>query len=159
VSEYQWLLFLHVTGAFLLVGGTVVAGTLNIAAQRRQRPSEVALLLGLTRFAVPAISAGALLTIVFGLWLVHTAPFGYGYGQAWVIGAVVLWVVANAMGGAGGKRERRTRQLSQRLAAEGDAPSPELKASLRDPLTLALSYGSGVAIVAILILMIWKPGA
>ena len=159
MSEYQWLLFLHITGAFFLVGGTVAAGTLNIAAQRRSRPSEIALLLGLTRIAVPAISAGALLTIVFGLWLVHSAPYGYGYGQAWVIAAVVLWVVGNALGGIGGRRERKTRELAQRLAAEGDTPSTELGSRLRDPATLALSYGAAVAILAILVLMIWKPGA
>jgi len=158
VSEYQWLLFLHVTGAFFLVGGIVIAGTLNVLAQRRVRPSEIALLLGLTRLAVPAIGIGGLLTLVFGLWLVHSAPYGYGYGQAWVVAAVVLWIVGNAMGGAGGRRERRTRELAERLAAEGDGPSPELMARLRDPATLVLSYGGGVAILGILVLMIWKPG-
>jgi hypothetical protein len=29
---------------------------------------------------------------------------------------------------------------------------------LRDPVTLAMSWGSGVAVIAILALMIWKPG-
>jgi uncharacterized membrane protein len=159
VSQYQWLLFLHVTGAFFLTGAVVVAGTLNLAAQRRERPSEIALLLGLTRFVVPAISLGALLTIVFGLWLVRAAHAGYGFDQLWVVAAVVLWIVGNAMGGAGGRRERRTREFAARLAGEGDAPSPELKARMRDPLTLALSYGAGVAILVILALMIWKPGA
>jgi uncharacterized membrane protein len=159
VSTYDWLLFLHVTGAFLLAGGVIVAGVLSIAAQRRQRPSEIALLLGLTRFAVVAIGIGAALTLIFGLWLVEEAPWGYGYGQAWVIAAIVLWVVGNAMGGQGGKREAATRELAAKLAAEGDQPSPELKARMRDPLTLFLSYGSAVAIVAVLVLMVWKPGA
>jgi uncharacterized membrane protein len=51
------------------------------------------------------------------------------------------------------------RELAERLAAEGDAPSAELAARLRDPVWLALSWGSGVAVIAILALMIWKPGA
>ena len=38
MTTYDWLLFLHVTGAFLLVGGAVVAIVLDIAAQRRERP-------------------------------------------------------------------------------------------------------------------------
>jgi hypothetical protein len=67
--------------------------------------------------------------------------------------------VASALGGIGGRRERATRELAERLAAEGDAPSAELRARMRDALTLALSWGSGVVIVAILALMIWKPGA
>jgi uncharacterized membrane protein len=159
MSTYDWLLFLHITGAFLLAGGVVVAGAFNIAAQFRERPSEIAMLLGLTRFAVIAIGIGAIATLVFGLWLVSEAPFGYSYGQAWVIAAIVLWVVGQAMGGQGGNREKRTRELATKLAAEGDQPSPELKTRMRDPVTLFLSYGSAVAIVGLLVLMVWKPGA
>jgi len=159
MSTYDWLLFLHITGAFVLVGGIVVAGAFNIAAQLRQRPSEIALLLGLTRFAVIAIGIGAVTTLVFGLWLVSETPWGYGYGQAWVITAIVLWIVGNAMGGQGGNREKATRELAARLASEGDAPSAELRARLRDPLTLFLSYGSALVIVAMVAIMVWKPGA
>jgi uncharacterized membrane protein len=159
VSKYDWLLFFHVSGAFLLVGGSVTAAALNISALRRERPSEIAVLLGLTRVAVIAIYAGVLLTLVFGLWLVSASPFGYGYGDAWVIAALVLWVLANAAGGAGGKREEETRKLAERLAGEGDLPNAELSTRLRDPVTLTLEYGSGLAILVILVLMIWKPGA
>jgi uncharacterized membrane protein len=159
VSTYDWLLFLHVTGAFLFLGGAVVAATFNVAAQFRTRPSEIALLLGLTRFAVAALGIGAVMTLVFGLWLVSEAPWGYSYGQGWVIAAIVLWFVAGAMGGRGGEREKATRKLADKLAAEGDAPSAELNARLRDPLTLFLSYGSGLMIVVVLVLMVWKPGA
>jgi hypothetical protein len=67
--------------------------------------------------------------------------------------------VANALGGAGGGRDKRTRELAEQLAAGGDQPSAELRARLRDPLTLALSWGSGIVVIAILALMIWKPGA
>jgi uncharacterized membrane protein len=156
VSRFQWLLALHVSGAFLFIGGAVVAGALNIAAQRARKPSEVATFLGLTRYVVPVIGVGSLLTLGFGLWLVHCA--GYGYGQGWIVAALVLWVLSGAMGGAGGKRDRATRELAERLAAEADAPSDELRARLRDPKALAVSYGSGVAVIAILALMFWKPG-
>jgi uncharacterized membrane protein len=159
LSRYEWLLFVHVLGAFAFLGGAVLAGALSLAALRRERPSEIALLLGLTRVAVFAIYGGVLLTIVFGLWLVSASPFGYGYGDAWVVAALVLWVFANAAGGAGGRREEETRKLAERLAAEGDAPSAELASRLRDPTTLALEYSSGLAVLLILVLMVWKPGA
>ena len=157
MSLYQWLLFFHVTGAFLVVGGAVIAGALNVAAQGRERPSEIALLLRLTRPAVIAVSAGMVLTLVLGLWLVHNA--GYGYGDAWVVAAIVLLVIAGFLGARGGRRERETRELAERWAAEGDTPRPELRARLRDPASLAFSYGSGLLVLAILGLMIWKPGA
>jgi uncharacterized membrane protein len=157
VSRYDWLLSLHVLGAFLVLGGAVLAGVFNVVALRRERPSEVAFLFRLTQVAVVSISAGMVLTLVFGLWLVHEA--GYGWGEAWIVLALVLWVASNALGGIGGKGEKRVRQLAERLAGEGDAPSAELSARLRDPVRLALSWSSGALVVVILGLMIWKPGA
>ncbi len=159
MSTYQWLLFIHITGAFLLTGGVVVAGAFNLAAQTRERPSEIALLFGLTRFAVIAIVLGAVITLVFGLWLVGEAPAGYHYTQGWIIAAIILWFIAMATGEAGGVRDRQTHEFASKLAAEGDQPSAELRARLRDPLSLALSYGSGLVILAMLAIMIWKPGA
>jgi uncharacterized membrane protein len=159
MSKYDWLLFLHVTGAFLLIGGSVMAAILLFSAIRRERPSEVALILGLTRFAVPLIGAGSLLTIVFGLWLVSAAGYDYSYGSFWVIAALVLWVLANATGKLGGDRAEATRKLAEQLATQGDAPTPELRARLRDSRMLALNYGSGLLVLLILIDMIWKPGA
>jgi uncharacterized membrane protein len=156
VSTYQWLLFFHVTGAFLLLGGGVIAATLNLAALRRERPSEILLLFSLIRVAVAPIMVGALLALVFGLWLVHEA--GFGYGDTWVVLALVLFVVGNALGGIGGRRDERTARFARELAASGDAPSAELRARVRDPVSLTLSYGSGLVFVALLAIMIWKPG-
>ena len=157
MDRYDWLLFVHVTGAFLVLGGAIFAGILNFYAMRRDRPSEVAALYGLVRYAATAISVGMLVTLALGLWLV--ADVDYGWGDTWIVLALVLWVVASALGGIGGNREKETRQLAERLAAEGDAPSADLRARMRDPLTLALSWGSGLVVIAILALMIWKPGA
>jgi uncharacterized membrane protein len=159
LSKYDWLLFLHVTGAFCFIGGAVMAGVLSVAALQRDRPSEIATLLGLVRIAVPIVGVGALLTLVFGLWLVHAADQGYSYGDTWVVAALVLWAAAGWLGGIGGRRDKELRLLAERLSSEGDAPSPELRSRLRDPLSLALSWGSGVLVLAILALMIWKPGS
>ena len=68
-------------------------------------------------------------------------------------------VLSNALGGIGGKREKKVRELAERLTAEGDVPNADLSARLRDPVLLALSWGSGIVVIAILALMIWKPGA
>jgi uncharacterized membrane protein len=157
VDRYQWLVFLHVSGAFLVLGGATMAGVLNVSALRRERPSEIVTLFRLTRFAVTSIMVGMIVALGFGLWLVSDAD--YGWGDTWIVLALILWFVANALGGIGGRRDKQTRELAERLAAEGDIPSPELRARLRDPVSLALSYGSGLVVVAILALMIWKPGA
>ncbi len=159
MSKYQWLTFLHVSGAFLLIGGAVAAGVFNVVAQRRERPSEIALFLRLTRIPVVCVNVGMLVTIAFGLWLVHAAGQGYSFGDAWIVAALVLWAAVGALGGIGGNREKETRLLAERLATEGDEPSRELRRRMRDPLTIALSWSSGALTLAILGLMIWKPGA
>ena len=157
MSTYQWLLALHVSGAFLLLGGGVLAATFNVSALRSERPSEIALFLGLTRIAVVAVALGALLTLVIGLWLVGDRD--YSFSEVWVWLSLVLWVAAVWAGQTGGKRDRGTRHLAERLSAETNIATPELRARLRDPVSLSLSYGSGAALVVVLALMIWKPGA
>jgi uncharacterized membrane protein len=157
VTKYEWLLFLHMTGAFLFLGAAVVAVVLNVAALRRNRPSEIALLLRLIAQTTIGFIVGLLLLLVFGLWLVRDA--GYGYGDGWIVAALVLFVLSNVFGAIGGERAKPARELAERLAAEGDQPSAELKARLRDPIVLFLDYGAALLGVAVLVLMIWKPGA
>jgi uncharacterized membrane protein len=157
VDRYHWLLVFHMAGAFLVLGGATMAAIFNLAALRRERPSEIALLFRLTRIAVVSVLIGMTVALAFGLWLVVDLDF-VKWSDAWVITAIILWFVANALGSNGGRRDRRSRELAERLAAEGDQPSPELRASLRDPVTLALSWGSGAVVIVILVLMIWKPG-
>jgi uncharacterized membrane protein len=157
VDRYHWLLVFHMAGALLILGGAVFAGILNAAALRRERPSEIVVLYRLARIAVGAISVGLPVVLVFGIWLVADLDF-VKWSNTWIILALVGWVLAGALGGAGGKREKETRLLAERLATEGDAPSPELHMRMRDPVTLALSWGSGVVVLGILALMIWKPG-
>jgi uncharacterized membrane protein len=157
VDTYEWLLALHVSGAFFLVGGSVFAGVCNFLGQRTERPSEIALFFGLVRFSLPFIGIGFLGTLLIGLWLVHHV--GYSWGDFWIWGAIVLWVISAALGNAGGRMQTRARELAERLAGEGDVPSPELTALARDRTANMLSYGAGVAALLILVLMIWKPGA
>ena len=156
MSGYHWLLTLHVTGAFLLLAGSTIAGLLQLLALRTDRPSEIAQLLGLIRVALPLVALGAVLTLVLGLWLVHHV--GYSYSTFWVWGAIVLWVVANILGKVGGEKQEQARKLATRLAGEGDTESAELRALLRDPVSNAMSWAADAAIYGILVLMIWKPG-
>jgi uncharacterized membrane protein len=157
MSGYDWLLFLHVTAAFLILSGAVAIAVLQIAALRGSRPSEIALLLELARIPEAAINAGALGTLVLGIWLARHV--GYGLGEGWIVAALVLWAVSGALGYFGGSRYKRARLEAERLAQGEDQITPELGALLEDRLALAFSWGSGAAIVAILVLMVWKPGA
>ncbi|HET7571720.1 MAG TPA: DUF2269 family protein [Gaiellaceae bacterium] len=149
------LLFLHLLGAFCFFAGAAVAGTLQLAAIRSDRPSEVLALLRLTRVGVALVGAGALMTLGFGTALAEQV--GYGMSPAWIQAALGLWVASMALGGWGGRTARHARHLAGRLAAEGDAPSEELRSLLRARGPLWASYASTLLLVAVVALMVWKP--
>lgn len=153
----SWALFFHLLGAFVFVGGVIVAGVAFEAARRRHQPGEIALLLGLTRIGVLLVAVGALVVLTFGLWLVHLGRFGYGAG--WVDTALALFVAVSVLGSIGGQRPKRARKLATRLAREGGAENAELRALLDDRVTLALNYLLAALVVAIIVLMVFKPGS
>jgi uncharacterized membrane protein len=152
---HEVALFLHLLGALLFVAGIVLAGVAFEAARRRERPAEVALLLGLTRIGVLLVAAGGLLLLGFGLWLVELEGFGFGAG--WFQAAIALFAVALVLGGLGGRRPTQARLLAARLAGEGAPASAELRTLLDDPVSLAVNYASAAIVLAILALMVFKP--
>jgi uncharacterized membrane protein len=151
----HWLLFFHLLGAFAFFAGATVAGTLQIAALRRDRPSEILAFLRLTRVGVALVGIGALLTFAFGIALAE--HLGYGLSPAWIQASLGLWVASMALGGVGGRSARHARYLAERLVAAGDAPSPELRALVGRRGPLWASYASTFLLLAVLVLMVWKP--
>jgi hypothetical protein len=127
VSRYDWLLFLHLIGAFAMMGSVVTFLTLLVAGERVAGPQLV--FLGRRFFEV-----GGLLTLAFGIWL---ALDDYSITDGWILGALVLWFV----GGGSGSRVGE-------LYGKGEGERA------RQPLIVM-----SLATLAILILMIFKPGA
>jgi uncharacterized membrane protein len=150
-------LFFHLLGAFSLVAGTVVAGVAFETARRRGAPAEIALLLGLSRIGVLLVALGTLLVLGFGLWLVDLGDWGYDDG--WIDAAIALFVAAVVLGGIGGQRPKQARKLAHRLACEGAPASAELRELLDNRAALAINYLSALLLLAVLLLMVFKPGA
>jgi uncharacterized membrane protein len=111
----------------------------------------------LTRVGVLLVGVGTVLVLVFGLWLVDLG--GWGYGAGWVDGALGLLLVAVVLGGLGGQRPKQARRLAVRLSADGVPETPELRALLDDGLSRSANYASGALLLAIVVLMVFKPGA
>jgi uncharacterized membrane protein len=150
------VLYFHILGVLLFVAGIVVAGVGFESGRRRERPEEIALLLGLARTGALLVAVGALLLLVCGLWLTGLED-EIGYGTGWVQGAIALFVVALALGGWGGQRPKQARRLATQLAGEGRPVSAELREMLDDRAALAANYASGALIPVILALMVFKP--
>jgi uncharacterized membrane protein len=90
-----------------------------------------------------------------GLWLVHLD--GYDYGARWISISLGLYIAAMLLGGIGGQRPKRARILAAELAERDEGVSAELRALLDDRLSQALNYLSAALILAILVLMVYKP--
>jgi uncharacterized membrane protein len=154
---YDLALCLHLLGAFSLVSGTVVAGAGFEMARRRTSCAEIALLLGLARIGAVLVVAGTLFAAGFGLWLVDLGH--WGYGTPWVGAAIGLLTLVVVIGSIGGQRPKQARKLATSLATEGFSPSAELRSLLEDRLAIALNYLAAVALLAIIVLMVVKPGS
>jgi hypothetical protein len=62
-----------------------------------------------------------------------------------------------ALGAVGGQRPKQARLLASRLGAQGQSTSAELRELLDDRLSRAANYLAAVVVVAILVLMVFKP--
>ena len=69
----------------------------------------------------------------------------------------MLFVAVVVLGAAGGRRPKRARLVASRLAREHEDESEELRALLDDPLSRALNYLSALLVLAIVVLMVFKP--
>jgi hypothetical protein len=127
VSRYDWLLFLHLIGAFAAVGSAVVFSVLLLGADRVAGTQ-------LTFLARRLWDVGGLLTLVFGIWL---ALDDYSIVDGWILAALVLWAIAAGTG---------IRLGEAYSAGTGDRARP-------------LYAVMTIAVLALLVVMIYKPGA
>jgi len=153
-TTYNVALVFHLLGALTFFAGIVLAGAAFELARRRERPAEIALLLGLTRIGVLLVAIGGLLVAIFGLWLVHLGNWGYGSG--WVDWALGLYVLALVLGALGGQRPKQARRLAGCLAAEEAPASDELRRLLDDRVSLAQNYAALAVVAGIVALMVFK---
>ena len=151
----HWALFVHLVGVLPLRRR---AAPSRPSASRRPaggaEPGEIALLLGVSRWGVALVSVGGALCSSAGSgwpgWCTPTATRGCD-------AAIALFIVLSVLGGIGGQRPKQARLLATKLAAEG-GDTAELRRLLDDRATLAINYVSALLVVAVLVLMIWRPG-
>jgi uncharacterized membrane protein len=157
VSGHDLALLVHLMGVVFLFSGMSIAGVLHTAARRQERPSQVALLLGLTRVGVRFVAAGGVFVLVGGFWLIGESDGFYSLGDGWILTGLVLLLGAFVLGWLGGQQPKRVRMLAEQLARDGDSPSVELRELLGDPRASVLNYAAAGAIFLAFVLMIWKP--
>jgi len=158
LTLYDWLLFLHVLAAVALVAALVLYTFLIAVSWNLDVPSHVVRVFRLTRTGDVLVGVGSIGVLVFGIWLAIEVD-GYELWDGWILAAIVLWIVLGAVGSLTGKAYNAVRDRARVLAAEGDAPSSELNAMLRSSRGLMLHSVAVVVTLALLVDMIYKPGA
>lgn len=154
----DWLLALHLLAAFALVAALVLYTAVMVANWGGDRPQRAAAYFRLAAIGGPIIGAGAGLALVLGIALAIDLD-QYEPWDGWILLSIVLWAAGAATGSRVGAHYTRVQELVERLAADGDEPSAELAAELSDRKARTLHAITVIAFTAVLVLMIFKPGA
>jgi hypothetical protein len=106
-----------------------------------------------------AVGVGALGTIVLGVFL--ALSYGdYDVWDGWIIAAIVLWIAAAAVGSRTGAEYTKPLTKARELASAGQTgPNAELLALNRTQRGLLLHSATSLIALALVVDMIWKPGA
>jgi uncharacterized membrane protein len=158
VSLSDWLLALHLLSAFALVAALVLYTAVMVANWGADRPQRASAYFRLAAIGGPLVGAGAGLALLFGIALAIDLD-AYQPWDGWILLSIVLWALGAATGSRVGSHYTGVQTLVERLAAEGDAPSAELAAQLSDRKVRLLHVITLVAFTAVLLLMVFKPGA
>ncbi len=124
---YDWLLFLHLLAAFLLGITVVMYSAVALGSALGGRATFV---------ADRCWDVGGLGTLILGIWLaLHLDE--YEIWDGWIIGAIVLWLIATGLG-----------ETVRKRLADGETAAVTTMHWLRT-----------LTVVGLLVLMVWKPGA
>ncbi len=146
MSAYDWLLFLHVAGAFVFGMATIAYWCAVVAAARPQGGDPQSLADTIARPANYVVGAGAAVALVFGVWLAIYVD-GLELWDPWILVSLLLLVLA---AGAGAQAGRSYVAAAQREGTEATG--------LRRR-GMSFHTVASVAFLVILALMIFKPGA
>jgi uncharacterized membrane protein len=159
VSFDDWLLALHVIGAFAYVAGVVLFWILVVAVRKVDTPEGTIRMEPMVKVGNVAVGIGAGATIVLGIWLAF--PFGdYNIWDGWIVAALVLWVLSTVLGQRTGVAYTRGMTKAKELQAAGQTGSnAELLALNRTSNGVVLHFLTSTVVLLILLDMIFKPGA
>ena len=154
MTSYDYALLLHLVAVIGFFAGVAVAAAAQLGAVRRERPGEIAAVLGLARAGVIVVGLATALVLATGLWLIEET--GHSLGDGWIALSLLLLVAAGVLGAVGGRKPKEARRLAESHSPDS-APDPAIRALLSDRLSLAANALSAVAAFAILVLMVWRP--
>ena len=160
---YQWIVLLHIVGAFVFVASHGVAMWMTSALPRQRDSRQVAALVDLSSTSLAGVYVGLLLLLIGGIW---AGIAGGHFSRGWIwaaIGVLVAIIVVMYLVATPFFRRLRAAlgQRTQGLAA--DAPDPvalsdaEIFAIAAETPVAVLTSTGVVGLLLILWLMVVKP--
>jgi hypothetical protein len=152
---YQWLLFGHVLGAFILVAGfSLYVGSIDFLA-RATTQAQLRTMVALAQRGESLLIAGGIVLIPFGLIL---ALRYWSLSLGWIVSAIGLVLLQGAMGSL--IVDRRVRRLHVSLQSNRDADggvADEIAILRSDRVMLAANRASAASLIELVFLMTVKP--
>ena len=159
MSLDDWILAFHVLSGAAFVSGIVLFWVLIAAGWRVDTPEPVLRMEPVARVGNIAVGVGALGTIVLGVFLALSYG-GYDLWDGWIVAAIVLWIAAAAVGARTGMEYTKPLEKARELSSSGQTgPNAELLALNRTQRGLVLHALTSLIVLALVVDMIWKPGA
>jgi len=162
-SLYNWIVFLHVAGAFTFVLAHGVSAGVALKLRQERDVPRVQALLELSNVATQGTYVGLVILLIGGI----TAAFMAGlWGRGWIWTAIALLVVMIAFMYARASRYygemRRAAGLGYYIPGKGgggpDAPNTgELARLLASARPMELAAVGTIGLLAIIWLMVMKP--
>jgi uncharacterized membrane protein len=155
---YKTLLFLHILGVFMIVGGASVATALGIKMSKSRHARAIADMSSVSIVAERyVITPGAILALVAGTFLVHRS--GHQFDEFWIIAAYVLWIVAITIGWVIlGRHSSSLNRHANELLAKGIDEEDGLQKAAAAPIGPVFGAVQNVILLAFIYLMVVRPG-
>jgi uncharacterized membrane protein len=156
---YRLVLLLHILTVVVGFGGIIVNAGMARAARQRGGAEGVAI--GEASAAVTKqVSQNAFYAVpVFGILLVVLSDGTFGFEEPWVGAAIVLYLAAAAiLVAVVGPSQRRANELAAGLVANRSAGSAGAEMKQLDKKLAAFTGVFNLLFLAVLALMIFKPG-
>jgi uncharacterized membrane protein len=159
---YRLLFLLHILAVIVGYGGVVLNSLYG--AQARKRRGDGSLAISEANLAVSAVAEKFIWAVpVLGILLVARSDGVYQLDDGWIVASIVLYVGGVAVGQTVLTPTRKRMIVLQREMAGGAPPEGHPPPQLTELRTLgqrmrAFGTVNRVLLVAILFLMIWKPG-
>ena len=159
MSFDEWILAFHLLSAFAFIAGLVLFWVLIVAGWRVDTPDPILRMEPVAKVGNIAVGVGAGGTLLLGIFLALSYG-GYELWDGWIIAAIVLWVAAAAVGSRTGVEYIKPLTKARELSSAGQTgPDAELLALNQTRRGLTMHSLTSVIALALVVDMIWKPGA